>query len=194
MPAFSVERAARPLLAERRHHRHEQDRERERGRNDAQSDQPRRDALAVTRSAGWVDSARRHARPRYRREHSVNPPGAEPIEVGAGLPSVAMKAQRTFTVRPHLPEPLHGLDRLASNLRWSWDRPTRELFAMIDPTAWEDSAHDPRRVLADVAPGRLEQLAADASFLERLAAAEAALDAYVDLPRWFQRARTTAGR
>lgn len=115
------------------------------------------------------------------------------MRAGAGLPSVAMKAQRTFTVRPHLPEPLHGLDRLASNLRWAWDRPTRELFAMIDPTAWDDSAHDPRRVLADVDPGRLEQLATDASFLERLAAAEAALDAYVELPRWFQSAADHSG-
>ncbi len=97
-----------------------------------------------------------------------------------------MKAQRTFTVRPHLPTPLRGLDRLARNLRWSWDRPTRELFAVIDPQAWDDSAHDPRRVLADVAPERLAELSDDAAFLERLAAAEAALDAYVGLPRWFQ--------
>jgi starch phosphorylase len=97
-----------------------------------------------------------------------------------------MKAQRTFTVRPHLPPALAGLDRLARNLRWSWDRPTRDLFAGIDPRAWDDSDHDPRRVLADVAPERLDELAGDAAFLERLAAAEAALDAYLDLPRWFQ--------
>ena len=97
-----------------------------------------------------------------------------------------MKALRTFTVRPHLPEPLRGLDRLARNLRWSWDRPTRELFAWIDPKIWDDSDHDPRRVLAEVSTHRLGELARDASFLERLAAAEAALDAYVELPRWFQ--------
>jgi starch phosphorylase len=97
-----------------------------------------------------------------------------------------MKAQRTFTVRPHLPQPLAGLDRLARNLRWSWDRATRELFAVIDPQAWDDSDHDPRRVLADVAPERLDELSRDPAFMERLAAAEAALDAYLDLPRWFQ--------
>ena len=97
-----------------------------------------------------------------------------------------MKAQRTFTVRPHLPEALGGLDRLARNLRWSWDRPTRELFATIDPRVWDDSDHDPRRVLAEVSPTRLAELARDAAFLERLAAAEAALDAYLTEPRWFQ--------
>ncbi len=79
-----------------------------------------------------------------------------------------------------------GLDRLASNLRWSWDRATRDLFAMIDPTVWDVSHHDPRRVLAEVAPRRLQELAADGAFLERLASAEASLDAYEQLPRWFQ--------
>ncbi len=97
-----------------------------------------------------------------------------------------MKALRTFTVRPHLPEPLAGLDRLARNLRWSWDRPTRDLFAGIDPKIWDDSDHDPRRVLAEVSTDRLRELADDPSFLERLSAAEAALDAYLELPRWFQ--------
>lgn len=104
----------------------------------------------------------------------------------AQLPSVRMKALRTFTVRPHLPDGLAGLDRLARNLRWSWDRPTRELFASIDPRIWDESDHDPRRVLADVSTDRLRELTVDAAFLEKLAAAEAALDAYTDLPRWFQ--------
>ena len=97
-----------------------------------------------------------------------------------------MKALRSFTVRPRLPEALAPLDRLASNLRWSWDRPTRELFAGIDPHVWDDGGHDPRRVLAEVAPERLDDLASDPAFLERLSATTASLDAYESLPRWFQ--------
>jgi starch phosphorylase len=97
-----------------------------------------------------------------------------------------MKALRSFTVRPHLPESLAALDRLSSNLRWSWDRPTRELFVVIDPKAWDEGGHDPRKVLAEVPTERLVELSSDPSFLERLAAAEAALDTYVELPRWFQ--------
>ncbi|MFM7062893.1 MAG: alpha-glucan family phosphorylase, partial [Actinomycetes bacterium] len=97
-----------------------------------------------------------------------------------------MKALRSFTVRPRLPEPLVALDRLASNLRWSWDRPTRELFASIHPQSWDESGHDPRRVLAEVSTARLDELSRDPAFLERLAAATASLDAYEDLPRWFQ--------
>ena len=43
-----------------------------------------------------------------------------------------MKAVRSFTVRPLLPEPIAALDRLAGNLRWSWHRETRHVFAAID--------------------------------------------------------------
>ena len=88
-------------------------------------------------------------------------------------------------MRPHLPEPLLALDRLASNLRWSWDRPARHIFRSIDQRVWEAGGHDPRRVLAEVPTSRLEELATDPAFLERVAAASAALDAYVSLPRWF---------
>jgi starch phosphorylase len=97
-----------------------------------------------------------------------------------------VKALRSFTVRPRLPEALAPLDRLASNLRWSWDRPTRELFTSIDPRIWDEGGHDPRRVLAEVATQRLDELAADPAFLEQLTAVTAALDAYESLPRWFQ--------
>ena len=44
-----------------------------------------------------------------------------------------MKALRSFTVRPTLPEPLAPLERLAMNLRWSWDERTRDLFRWVDP-------------------------------------------------------------
>jgi glycogen phosphorylase len=97
-----------------------------------------------------------------------------------------MKALRSFTVRPRLPEGLAALDRLAANLRWSWDRSTREVFAAIDPRAWDDGDHDPRRVLAAVSTSRLEELAADPAFVGRVRTCADALDAYERLPRWFQ--------
>ena len=44
-----------------------------------------------------------------------------------------MKATQSFTVRPALPDEPRGLARLAMNLRWSWDRRTRDLFALGRP-------------------------------------------------------------
>ena len=43
-----------------------------------------------------------------------------------------MRAIRRFTVRASLPEPLAGLRALATNLRWTWHPPTRDLFASMD--------------------------------------------------------------
>src|SRR4051794_20545278 len=52
---------------------------------------------------------------------------------------VQMKALRSFTVRPRLPEPLVRLEQLAMNLRWSWDDRARDLFRWLDPDGWEES-------------------------------------------------------
>ncbi|WP_201298374.1 alpha-glucan family phosphorylase [Arthrobacter sp. 9AX] len=97
-----------------------------------------------------------------------------------------MKAIRRFTVRTLLPEPIRPLARLASNLRWSWHRPTRELFAGLNPRLWTESGEDPVGFLGLVSREELQQLAADQSVVERVRAAEEDLDRYLEEPRWYQ--------
>ena len=97
-----------------------------------------------------------------------------------------MKAVRSFTVRPRLPEPLAGLDRLAANLRWSWSRSTRNVFETIDPGLWATTGHDPRRLLATVDAHRLDELAADSAFVDRVAAEVEGLDGYLGGTNWYQ--------
>jgi starch phosphorylase len=96
-----------------------------------------------------------------------------------------MKAVRSFTIRPRLPGPVTGLDQLAANLRWSWHRPTRDVFATIDADVWARTGHDPRLVLARVAPSRLEELADDPVFVATVEAATADLSRYLEEPTWF---------
>jgi len=96
-----------------------------------------------------------------------------------------MKAVASFTVRPLLPSKIGGLDELAANLRWSWHRSTRHLFAEIDPSLWSECGHDPRMLLAKVDPARLVEIATDAGFVQRVAAAVADLDQAVTGPSWF---------
>ncbi|MCA4711681.1 DUF3417 domain-containing protein, partial [Mycobacterium avium subsp. hominissuis] len=79
-----------------------------------------------------------------------------------------MKALRRFTVRAHLPERLAALDQLSTNLRWSWDKPTQDLFASIDPELWQRCGSDPVALLGAVKPARLDELAVDETFLGRL--------------------------
>jgi len=97
-----------------------------------------------------------------------------------------MRAIRRFTVRTVLPEALLPLGDLAMNLRWSWHEPTRELFASVAPEVWEAMEQDPVRLLGSVPSERLEALAADPGFLNRLRERHEDLHAYLTGPRWYQ--------
>jgi len=103
-----------------------------------------------------------------------------------------VKALRRFTVRAHLPDRLAALEQLAVNLRWSWDKPTQDLFAAIDPALWDRSKQDPVALLGAVTPQRLDQLAVDQQFLERVDQLAEDLRNYLTRPLWYQE-RQAAG-
>jgi starch phosphorylase len=102
-----------------------------------------------------------------------------------GLP---VRAIRRFTVRITLPAPLAPLQGLMLNLRWSWHAPTADLFASIDPAAWQASGGDPIAMLSALPPDRIAALAADDEFLGRLRAAEQDLRDYLSGPQWYAEA------
>ena len=96
-----------------------------------------------------------------------------------------MRAIRRFTVRVTLPEPLAALHGLMLNLRWSWHAPTADLFASIDPVAWEASGGDPIAMLSALPSAKITALAADEDFLARLGEVERDLSDYMSDPRWY---------
>jgi starch phosphorylase len=97
-----------------------------------------------------------------------------------------VKALRRFTVRAHLPERLGALEQLSINLRWSWDKPTQELFGAIDPALWARCGRDPVALLGAVSPARLDELAVDGGFLDWLDHLAADLNDYLSRPLWYQ--------
>ena len=97
-----------------------------------------------------------------------------------------MRAVREFNVIPAIPPALGALAGLADNLHWTWDRPTKRLFARLDPEAWESSGHDPHRLLATITTERWAQLAADGEIVAETEAAAGRLRDAVESPRWFQ--------
>jgi starch phosphorylase len=97
-----------------------------------------------------------------------------------------VKALRRFTVRAHLPDRLAALEQLSVNLRWSWDKPTQDLFAAIDQELWQQTGEDPVALLGAVSPKRLDDLAVDERFLERLDRLADDLNNYLTQPRWYQ--------
>ncbi|MEU0467749.1 alpha-glucan family phosphorylase [Amycolatopsis sp. NPDC006131] len=96
-----------------------------------------------------------------------------------------MRAIRRFTVRASLPEPLAGLRALATNLRWTWHPPTRDLFASMDDDLFR-RVRDPLRMLTAVSPTRLTELAGDEDFLARVRAMSDDLERYLTEDRWYQ--------
>ena len=105
-----------------------------------------------------------------------------------------MKALRRFTVRAHLPDRIAALGPLSTNLRWSWDTATQDLFASIDPQLWARIGRDPVALLGEVDPARLDALAAAHDFTERLDRLSADLNGYLNRPLWYQELRERGER
>jgi starch phosphorylase len=100
-----------------------------------------------------------------------------------------MRALRRFTVRAQLPPALAPLQALATNLRWSWHGPTQDLFASLDPDAWERAGHDPVRLLGEIPTERFEALSRDADTVVTVRELADDLDAYLTGDRWYQAQR-----
>ncbi len=85
-----------------------------------------------------------------------------------------------------LPQGLMRLSELAGNLWWSWRPEARRLFESIDPTLWYHSHHNPVKLLSDVKPDRLAELADDPMFVRHYAAVLRAFDEYrLNKHTWF---------
>lgn len=85
-------------------------------------------------------------------------------------------------VNPHLPSRLARLDELANNLWYSWDRPTRTLFARLGQKLWGAVGHSPKAFLKRIDQNRLDEAAKDPVFLGELARVLSAYDTYHTAP------------
>ena len=86
---------------------------------------------------------------------------------------------------PNLPESISELRDLALDLRWTWSHEADALWREIDDKLWHRT-RNPWSVLQGAPPERLERLAADAAFQERLKTFTAARQAYLTQPGWFE--------
>ncbi len=81
-------------------------------------------------------------------------------------------------VNPALPAPLARLAELATNLRFSWHRPTRRLFSGLDADLWRAVGGNPRLFLRCVDQAVLDEAAADPAYLENYRKVLSGYDAY----------------
>src|SRR5437763_14388525 len=81
-------------------------------------------------------------------------------------------------VNPKIPKRLARLEELAANLWYSWDRPTRSIFARLNPALWDSVGHNPKAMLKRIDEQRLIDAASDPAFLHSLQRVPAPFDAH----------------
>src|SRR6201981_3210906 len=75
---------------------------------------------------------------------------------------------QTYNVTPILPAPLEPLRELSFNLWWTGEPAARRLFRELDTELWNETNHNPVRMLQLSRQSRLEELAQDKNFLREL--------------------------
>ncbi|MFZ5483754.1 MAG: alpha-glucan family phosphorylase [Pseudomonadota bacterium] len=88
----------------------------------------------------------------------------------------------TIEVNPRVPERLARLKELAENLWYSWDRPSRTLFARLHPGLWGAVGNSPKAFLKRVDEDKLDEAAADHIFLGNYNRVLSAFDTYMSEP------------
>ncbi len=78
---------------------------------------------------------------------------------------LAREIERTARIMHELPARILELGDLVYNLWWSWNPDATALLERIDPARWQETGHNPIKLLRAVAPERLTALAGDADFL-----------------------------
>lgn len=84
----------------------------------------------------------------------------------------------TLEVNPKIPRKLARLEELATNLWYSWDKPTRTLFARLHPGLWGAVGHNPKVFLRRIDEQRLVDAVDDQVFLAQYNRVLSAFDTY----------------
>ncbi|MCS6775600.1 MAG: alpha-glucan family phosphorylase, partial [Chloroherpetonaceae bacterium] len=99
-----------------------------------------------------------------------------------------MPTVHAFQVVPDLPGALEGLQEVAYNLRWAWNHDAIELFRRLDRELWEETGHNPVRMLGSIAQDRLRDAAQDETFLAHLDRVIRSNETYLSATNtWFKR-------
>ncbi len=96
-----------------------------------------------------------------------------------------MPTVRKFVVVPAIPETLKPLTELAYNLWTLWNYDATGLFRRLDSELWEQTNHNPVRVLSLISQDKLASAAADEGFLAHMNRISADFKHYMSTPTWY---------
>ena len=100
---------------------------------------------------------------------------------------------RSFKVVPSLPEPLLPLLDIAHNLWWSWHPEAVELFMRLDRGLWQETKHNPVRLLGSCPQSILDEAARDEGYLTSMRRVQENLKRHMERSPWHQRHHKEAG-
>jgi starch phosphorylase len=95
----------------------------------------------------------------------------------------AAMPNQLIEIYPVIPAPLERLPELASNLFFSWHRPTRALFEDLEPELWQQVGGNLRLMLRCINQENLDRFATDRIYLERYRQVIESFDAYLSAPQ-----------
>ena len=85
---------------------------------------------------------------------------------------------------PELPPEISELRALALDLRWTWSHEGDALWEQVDAELWQRT-RNPWSVLQGLSAQRLQQLAGDRDFCDRLKAFAVTRQGYLEQPAWY---------
>jgi starch phosphorylase len=83
-------------------------------------------------------------------------------------------------VRPKVPERLKGMETLANDLYYSWDRSVRGLFFSMDRQLWRDCGHNPKVFLRRISQATLDKAAEDNLFIQEYSRILSSYESYLE--------------
>ncbi len=81
-----------------------------------------------------------------------------------------------------LTELIHGLNRLAHNLWWTWNQEAQEIFQKLSPRAWQNLYHNAVAVLHEVSDLELRTRLQDPGFAQEVRSVLNQFEAYLQAP------------
>jgi starch phosphorylase len=98
-----------------------------------------------------------------------------------------MTAHGLKDLASQLPPSLAPIARLAFNLRWVWNHAADRIWEALNAEVWHQTGN-PILVLVNTPRSRLDELARDAEFVERVRRLDRSEAEYLSRPSWFQEA------
>ena len=85
-------------------------------------------------------------------------------------------------IKSSMPAGLEKLQEMAYNIWWSWNFEAKNLFKEMDPDLWLECGKNPIKLLEAIPYRKLQELAADPAFQNKLNHNYEVFRAYLDIP------------